>query len=36
MLKSCAVISKTAGGIGLNIHCIRATGYVFSLKDFVS
>jgi ribonucleoside-diphosphate reductase subunit M1 len=28
-LKNCAMISKTAGGIGLNIHCIRATGYVF-------
>ena len=28
MLKSCAMISKTAGGIGLNIHCIQATGYV--------
>lgn len=27
-LKSCAMISKTAGGIGLSIHCIRATGYV--------
>ena len=25
-LKSCAMISKTAGGIGLNIHRIRATG----------
>jgi len=25
-LKQCATISKTAGGIGLNIHCIRATG----------
>lgn len=25
-LKTCAQISKTAGGIGLNIHCIRATG----------
>ncbi|KAJ3317068.1 Ribonucleoside-diphosphate reductase large subunit [Blyttiomyces sp. JEL0837] len=25
-LKSCAMISKTAGGIGLNIHKIRATG----------
>ncbi|TFK52306.1 hypothetical protein OE88DRAFT_1657496 [Heliocybe sulcata] len=25
-LKDCAMISKTAGGIGLNIHCIRATG----------
>jgi ribonucleoside-diphosphate reductase subunit M1 len=28
-LKSCAMISKTAGGIGLNIHCIRATGCVY-------
>lgn len=27
-LKQCAMISKTAGGIGLNIHCIRATGFV--------
>ena len=27
-LKQCAMISKTAGGIGLNIHNIRATGYV--------
>ncbi|EJD38904.1 ribonucleotide reductase alpha subunit [Auricularia subglabra TFB-10046 SS5] len=25
-LKTCAMISKTAGGIGLNIHCIRAKG----------
>ncbi|KAL9027316.1 MAG: hypothetical protein Q9196_004141 [Gyalolechia fulgens] len=25
-LKTCALISKTAGGIGLNIHRIRATG----------
>ncbi len=25
-LKQCAVISKAAGGIGLNIQCIRATG----------
>lgn len=25
-LKSCAIISKNAGGIGLNIHCIRASG----------
>jgi len=25
-LKTCALISKTAGGIGLNIHNIRATG----------
>ena len=27
-LEQCAMISKTAGGISLNIHCIRATGYV--------
>ena len=27
-LKTCAMISKTAGGIGLNIHGIRATGYL--------
>ncbi|KIY47150.1 ribonucleotide reductase large subunit [Fistulina hepatica ATCC 64428] len=25
-LKECAMISKTAGGIGLSIHCIRVTG----------
>lgn len=25
-LKQCAIISKSAGGIGLNIHCIRGTG----------
>lgn len=25
-LKTCAMISKTAGGIGFNAHCIRATG----------
>lgn len=25
-LKQCALISKSAGGIGLNIHNIRATG----------
>lgn len=29
-LKSCAMISKTAGGIGLHIHNIRATGCVLS------
>lgn len=29
-LKNCAMISKTAGGIGLNIHNIRATGYAIS------
>jgi len=27
-LKNCAMISKTAGGIGLSISNIRATGYV--------
>lgn len=25
-LKTCAMISKTAGGIGVNVHCIRASG----------
>ncbi|KAL8566682.1 Ribonucleoside-diphosphate reductase large subunit [Nucella lapillus] len=25
-LKDCALISKSAGGIGLSVHCIRATG----------
>ena len=25
-LKKCALITKSAGGIGLNVHCIRATG----------
>lgn len=25
-LKTCAMISKSAGGIGLNVHCIRAAG----------
>uniref|UniRef100_A0A915CSR1 Ribonucleoside-diphosphate reductase n=1 Tax=Ditylenchus dipsaci TaxID=166011 RepID=A0A915CSR1_9BILA len=25
-LNQCAFISKSAGGIGLNVHCIRATG----------
>lgn len=29
-LKTCAMISKTAGGIGLNAHCIRATGSYIS------
>jgi len=35
-LKSCAMISKTAGGIGLSIHCIRATGFVYSFSYPVS
>lgn len=25
-LKKCALISKYAGGIGINVHCIRARG----------
>lgn len=25
-LKQCALISKSAGGVGLNVHCIRASG----------
>lgn len=29
-LKSCAMISKCAGGIGFNAHCIRATGSYIS------
>jgi len=34
-LKTCAMISKTAGGIGLNIHCIRATGsYIAGTNGF--
>ena len=34
-LKTCAMISKSAGGIGLNIHCIRATGWVFIANTFL-
>lgn len=34
-LKICAMISKTAGGIGLSIHCIRATGWVSVPKNFL-
>ena len=29
-LKQCALISKSAGGIGLNVHNIRATGSFIS------
>ena len=25
-LKTCALISKSAGGVGLHVHCIRAAG----------
>jgi len=35
-LKTCAMISKTAGGIGLNIHCIRATGSYIAGTNGVS
>lgn len=35
-LKSCAMISKTAGGIGLNIHCIRGTGSYIAGTNGVS
>ena len=42
-LKRCALISKSAGGIGLNVHCIRATGsyiagvsYAFYFSLFTS
>jgi ribonucleoside-diphosphate reductase subunit M1 len=34
-LKTCALISKTAGGIGLNIHNIRAKGsYIAGTNGF--
>lgn len=29
-LKQCAIISKNSGGIGLNVHCIRASGSYIS------
>ena len=29
-LKTCAMISKNAGGVGMNAHCIRATGSYIS------
>ena len=33
-LKNCALISKTAGGIGLNIHNIRASGsYIAGVRS---
>jgi ribonucleoside-diphosphate reductase subunit M1 len=35
-LKNCAMISKTAGGIGLNIHNIRATGSYIAGTNGVS
>lgn len=34
-LKRCALISKSAGGIGLNVHCIRAKGsYIAGTNGF--
>jgi hypothetical protein len=35
-LKQCAMISKSAGGIGLHIHNIRATGFVVPLSEVTS
>ena len=35
-LKSCAMISKSAGGIGLNIHNIRAKGSYIAGTNGVS
>lgn len=35
-LKTCAMISKTAGGIGLNVHNIRATGSYIAGTNGVS
>ena len=36
-LKQCALISKSAGGIGLNVHCIRATGsYIAGVRNFIT
>ncbi|KAM3717561.1 Ribonucleoside-diphosphate reductase large subunit [Dirofilaria immitis] len=35
-LKKCALISKSAGGIGLNVHCIRATGSAIAGTNGVS
>ncbi|XP_046388894.1 ribonucleoside-diphosphate reductase large subunit [Ischnura elegans] len=35
-LRQCALVSKSAGGIGLNIHCIRATGSYISGTNGIS
>ncbi|XP_055636362.1 ribonucleoside-diphosphate reductase large subunit-like [Toxorhynchites rutilus septentrionalis] len=35
-LKQCALISKSAGGIGLNVHCIRAKGTYIAGTNGVS
>lgn len=34
-LKRCAIVSKSAGGIGLNVHCIRSQGsYIAGTNGF--
>jgi hypothetical protein len=35
-LKQCAMVSKSAGGIGLNVHCIRAKGSYIAGVRFVN
>lgn len=35
-LKQCALISKSAGGIGVNVHCIRASGSYIAGTNGVS
>ncbi|CAG0897350.1 unnamed protein product, partial [Darwinula stevensoni] len=35
-LKQCALVSKSAGGIGVNVHCIRATGSYIAGTNGVS
>lgn len=35
-LKQCALISKSAGGIGVNVHCIRASGSYISGTNGIS
>ena len=35
-LKRCALISKSAGGIGLNVHCIRATSSYIAGTNVIS
>lgn len=36
-LKQCALVSKSAGGIGLAVSCIRATGsYIAGVTKMIS
>lgn len=36
-LKQCALVSKSAGGIGLAVSCIRATGsYIAGVTEVLS